>query len=189
MAIKALLTDLTWRTEGQQLAVMPEVAHVYHGIEGRSLLLRPTSRKEPAIFYVASIACLSDDEDDLIDFLRAAKKRDVRIICIEENFEWYPQRSLSIVLKAWKLARNNGAARVGGQISAAKREAIARAGAAKIKDRWPLPNAAWRTEDLLKEGELSRTSANKYLGRRPLAQAACEAAQKRKAKREERANA
>lgn len=190
MSEKVLVTDFTWRTEDQQLnSIGVANVPIYYGTDGRLALVRPTSRKEQDIIHVASIACLSDDEDDLIDFLRAAKKRNLKIICAEEKFEWYPQRSLSLVLRAWKMARNNGAARVGGQISAAKREAMAKAGAEKIKGRWCLPNSAFKTDDLLKEADISRTSANKYLGRRPMAQANHVAAQKRKAKREDRANA
>src|ERR1017187_4746759 len=140
MTVKVLITSLTWRAEAQQWkSITPLLgsytdAPVYYEVDGRNSLVRSTTRKGTDIVYVASLGCLSDDEDDLIDFLRAAKKRDIQIICVDENFTWYPQRSLSIVLKAWKLARNNGAAKVGGQISAAKRQAMAEEKAERIRD-------------------------------------------------------
>lgn len=189
MAAKALITEWTWRKPEAQRAALARIipgwpdVPIFSG-EDRHMLLRATTRKEPDTIYVASLGCVASDEDDLIDFLRAAKKRALKIICIEEDFEWYPQRSLSIVLKAWKAARNKGSAKVGGQISGEMRKAIVQAGAEKIRARWALPSKEWKTDALLKEADISRTSANKYLGRRPLTQANYIAAQKRKAKRE-----
>lgn len=75
-----------------------------------------------------------------------------------------------------------------GRAAGIKRSAVALAGAEKIRERWKLPNDEWRTDDLLKEGDISRTTANKLLGHRPRIQRNYQAALKRKAAHEQRAN-
>jgi hypothetical protein len=188
MPDKVLITDFTWRTEAQQLATIS--AHKsslvdatrYYDVEGRGFLVRPTTRREQVEVYVASLACLAEDEDDLIDFLRSAKKRGLRMVGIEENFAWTSTRSLVLTLKAFKAARNNGAAKVGARISADKKIADTKLAVEKIRDRWKLPSSEWSTADLLKEAGRSLNAVKAYLGSRIIAQRNYQAALKRKAR-------
>ena len=79
-------------------------------------------------------------------------------------------------------------AQIAGKASAKKRIAVSKKGAAKISDRWPQPSVDWPTSVLLKEAGLSYNTAISILGRRPIEQANYEAAQKRKERRNAKAN-
>lgn len=75
------------------------------------------------------------------------------------------------------------AAQKAGQASGKKAKEISKRGIDRIKDRWPLPSAEWRTADLLEEADLSLNTVKSILGARPIAQYNYQAAQKRKERR------
>ncbi len=115
----------------------------------REGLIRPTTRKIEDSIYAASFACFADNESDLVAFLRACKDngRRVRLIGIEEDFEWYPQRSLSIAINAWKAARRSGASKRGAEMSAASKKAKTAARLKLIED--DLKKDEYTTRELL----------------------------------------
>lgn len=69
-----------------------------------------------------------------------------------------------------------------GKTSGLVRSKQARAGVEKIRDRWPLPSQEWPTRVLIEEAGCSLNTVKAVLGRRPIAQANYQAAQKRKEK-------
>jgi len=161
----------------------PDQINIFEGVSGMYSLLRNTKRKSITEFYVSSIAVISDDEKDINNFINMANKRGALIHSVEENQSWKtPIPRLPFVM-AWKDARKNGAAKVGGKISADIRKKKSAEGIAKIKDRWPMPSKEWPTEILLKEAGVSLNTAKSVLGRRPIEQANYAAKIKRKAKR------
>lgn len=179
----ALISDLTWRSlemqrkhfSGMQCYVAPDEIQQ---------MLRKTTRKERIHVHVISLGVIADNQNDFIDFWNLLQKRKAFLLiependCILTSFEG---AKLDDVIKYWRMARKNGVAKIGGQISAAKREDESKIAIAKIKDRWPLPNKEWATSVLLKEADLSYNTAIKFLGKRPIAQYNYQAKMKRKA--------
>lgn len=153
-------------------------------------MLRPTRRATVDRIHVMSLACIADNEKALREFLTLAKQRGCRIISKEENQEFVLRNKSDVehFVHEWRLARNRGAAKIGGLISAKLREDEHRKACAVIADRWPLAKEEWRTPDLLREAgqaigkkKISYNTAIKYLGKRPIAQYNYQAKMKRAA--------
>lgn len=193
MAFKLFVSDFTYRIPDSQIAVLraqPELADApIYRPEDMQTMFRPTQRTQRDTYYAASIACFAPNEERFKEFIGLCRQKKVCLASIEENFIWTPQQSTGGAVKAWKAARINGSAKVGARISAKNRQDKSREACAKIQDRWPLPNVIWTTPVLLKEAGISYNTAIKFLGKRPIAQYNYQAKLKRRAKREERANA
>lgn len=160
----------------------------------RANMLRPTSRRNDDAFVTASLACLAFDADDLLCVLTAAGERGASIIDLSAGITIKPRATNGELAKAAQIfaqARMKERAlergKPGGDASGKKRSGEAKAGCALIEDKWPNPK--YETADLLAEAKCVYGTAVKILGRRPIAIANFIAAQKRRAKREERANA
>lgn len=191
MAFKLFISNYTHRTFDQQrdsLLQIPELkdAPVYTPDDLPSLF-RPTIRMASDTIYVASVACLAKREDQLRQFLGDCVARKYSLASIEEGICWRAGQLVTDLIKAWKAARANGAAKAGGRISAAKKEAEYKKACATIADRWGLPSSEWPTDRLLREAgktverkKMAYNTALKYLGKRPIAQYNYQAAQKRK---------
>lgn len=189
MANKALISDLTWRSLEMQKAAFPDMPH-YVGPKEIPHMLRPTSRQERDTIHVMSLAVIADNEIDFGEFIGLLRARDAFLASKEENLlvGRNKLRSLKLV-EMWRSARRAGIQKIGGHISAAKREAESKEGCDRIRERWPLPSKTWPTAVLLKEADVSYNTAKKFLGRRPIEQANHEAKLKRKKLKEARANA
>lgn len=146
------------------------------GMEQRSDMLRATRRRD--VIYVASLACLAVHEADLFDFLFAVGERGGTVRVLDIDLE-IPPGSIMDAARACVTAFRNAKRRAqtepgrqsGGKVAAERREAAARKAAAMIADRWKLPTQEHPTDALLAEAGLSRNTANKYLKKRPDAQA------------------
>ena len=189
MADKLLISGLTWRSKEMQKAAYPDMPF-FVAPDEITAMLRPTRRQAVDRIHVLSLACIADTEKALREFLMLAKERGCHIVSKEENQGFYFTKKSDIehIVNEWRLARNRGAAKIGGRISADLREKEHRAACAVIAERWPLPNDEWRTPDLLKEAgksikkkKISYNTAIKYLGKRPIAQYNHQAKLKRKA--------
>lgn len=193
MAFKMFVSNHTHRTEAQQLATLaqkPELANApVYTQDDISNILRPTTRRTSDTYVAASVACFEKREVDLRVFLAGCRKKKIHLASVEEEFHWSPTQSPLTAIKAWKAARVNGAAKIGGRMSADLREAKSRKACAKIKDRWPEPSKTWPTDTLLREAgaevgkkRLAYNTAIKFLGKRPIVQYNHQAKLKRKAR-------
>jgi hypothetical protein len=198
--LKIFISDYTYRTEAKQLEKLSEHpdfsgAPIFRPAD-LSTMFRATQRSEIDTYYAASLACLAETEDRLLEFLAGCRQRRACIGTIEELFEWRPGQSNAGIVKAWKLARVRGSAKAGANISKANRLAISKKACDAIEPFWHLPNQEYATDDLLKaanksigkRGRLHYRTAIKHLGRRPIEQANYQAARTRKERREQRAN-
>jgi hypothetical protein len=119
--------------------------------------------------------------------LAAAKARGAAVIAVADV-------AGPVTVETWKQARAKsrleGAAKLGGAVSAAKRKTASAAAVDKIRDRWALPSKEYPGPALLAEAGISRNTVNRVLGcNREQFQARHAAAQKRKATRERKAQA
>lgn len=185
MTVKVFKSTWTWRTLTHQEQVLapavpgwPNVP-VYIDHEGLNSLFRPTTRKTIDTIYIASVGLLGTEEECVENIAREFMKRGWRLIAIEEKIDW-KKLTVREVLDAWQYARINGAARVGGRISAQNRKARIKAGTDKIKERWRLPSNLWPTKILLEEIDVSLNSVKSVLGSRLIAQKNYQAMLKRK---------
>lgn len=179
MADKLLISNLTWRSLEMQRFAYPEMPFFIVPDEITSLI-RPTQRMEKLNIHVISYAVIADNEKDFLSFIKSLPKG-TEIHSKEEAGCIGPTTPIKKALICWKAARKFGAAKVGGRISAAKRQDESKKACAKIADRWPLPNKIWTTPTLLIEADISYNTAIKFLGKRPIAQYNYQAKLKRKA--------
>ena len=187
MAYKAFISDLTWRNKTHQVLnisarcqIPPDELTIY-APEDLSALLRPTKRHENDIIAVSSLAVLADNEKEFVRILKLIRKKKMHIGDCEANVNYRWSLPVSHIVEQWKLARKQGAAKIGGKMSADKKKDNSALAVAKIKDRWPLPSKEWPTKALLKEAGISLNTAKAHLGKRPIAQYNYQAKLKRKA--------
>lgn len=185
MTDKALISDLTWRTIAMQRKAFADLPCFLIPDDLQSLL-RPTTRKEIDRLHVLSLGIIADREKDFREFLAAVKKRKCEIVSREDNQTFVVNENCENIVKWWKDARRNGAAKIGARMSAEKKMQLSAEAADKIRDRWCLPSKDWPTQVLLGEAGISLNTAKKFLGRRPLEQANYQAKMKRKERHEQR---
>lgn len=182
MACKIYTSDITWRTQQQQLDAISskyDDAKVYHGENELVNMLRPTQRREDLTIVVASLAVLAKTEVAFRNFLKLARSRNCWIISCEEDY-------LVRYGKYYSAARKHSAAKAGARNSADKKKARSAISIARIKDRWPLSSKEWPTKTLLDEAGVSLNTAKSILGKRPIAQYNHQAKEKRKARKNAR---
>lgn len=187
MSFKLFVSDYTYRTREDQLAVLhrePELkdAPVYTQDEMQAIL-RPTTRKMDVTLYASSAGCFAKNEKQLIALADGCRERKICLGSIEEGFEWRPTQSNKGLVEAWRNARKKGSAQIGADRSAKNRKSETERKIEIIRDRWPLPNTNWTTPVLLKEAGLSYNTAKSILGARPIAQYNYQAKLKRKARK------
>lgn len=206
MTVKIYKSNLSWRSETYQdnllMPVIPnwskysfyvdELAESHRKKGGekymaqRAALLRPTSRPSLGDIYVASLAVLSKDEDDFTAFMESLKDGKARLISVEDQFEWSFKAPIKEAVHAWRAAKlkaQEGAAKIGGRISADNRKKKTLKAIERIKEFWPLSSDTYPTKDLLEDAGISLNTAKKHLGSRIVAQHNHRAAEKRKEKR------
>lgn len=169
MADKALISELTWRSLEMQKHAFPDMPH-FIAPDELSSLLRHTRRAEQLVVHVMSLAVIADKEKDFIAFYEALRKIKAKLISLDDGMTANCNAPVGSILIVWRDARKQGAAKVGGQISADKRKAKSAAGATLIKDRWGMPSKICPTHVLLKEADISYNTAITILGKRPIAQ-------------------
>lgn len=127
-------------------------------------MLRSSTRKEKLVIHVISLAIIADNETDFREFIALVKKRRAALRIAEQPIVYSSQRGEGIV-RFWRDARRAGAARAGGDATAAKAEAEFWVKFAVIKDRWHLPSKKQNAnEPLLAEAGTSRNTVKSHLG-------------------------
>lgn len=169
MTDKALISEFTWRSLEMQKEAFPDMPHYVMPDEAQ-WLLRPSTRKGRDRIHVMSLGVIADSEKKFRDFLADAKTRKVEIVSKEDGQTFVVNGNCENLVKWWKVARTNGAAKIGAQISAKNKKQATAMGIAKIKDRWPLPSEEWATKALLQEAGISYNTAKTLLPPRPVAQ-------------------
>lgn len=185
MTSKVFKSTWTWRTLDYQDKILapavpswPDVS-IYEDDDGLHHLFRPTQRKTSDTIYMASIGLLGVEGEHVENIAREFMKRGWRLIAVEEKIDW-KKITVREVLDAWQDARINGAAKIGGRISAENRKARVQRACDTIRGRWKLPSNIWPTKILLKEAGISFNSIKSVLGSRFIAQANYQAMLKRK---------
>jgi len=192
MADKLFVSDYTHRTESEQLKKLyenPDLkgAPIFRP-EDLSAMFRSTRRTESDTYHAASVACLAPDKKRLEEFISGCQKRKACIVGKEEELVWTPNQLIKILVDAWKLARINGAAAVGGQNTAKAWKAKMKAGVDKAATLWGLPSKKYSIKDVEAISGISRGAIVKELGNRFVAQYNYQAAQKRKERRNAKTN-
>jgi hypothetical protein len=190
MPDKALISSLTWRSLEMQKAAFPDMPH-FIAPEDLHSLFRATTRQAIDRIHVLSLGVIADNDRALKDFIALAKQRPCVLVSTEEGAEFGFTKKADVgrLTDSWRVARKHGVAKVGGRVSAAKREDESKKAIEVIRERWPLPNSVWTTPTLLKEAgaamgkkkPMSYNTAKKYLGSRVIAQFNYQAKLKRKA--------
>jgi hypothetical protein len=158
----------------------------------RSEMLRPTSRKEPDTIYLASLAVLAWEENDLRTVVETIMGRDGTIVVIDDGVTITKAVALPQIVKSWNIARRKsriaGAQKKGARVSAERRKAITAQGIEKIRPYWGMPAEEWPTRKLREMAgtEIKPMAYNTIVSHigigRELAQKRFQAALKRKAK-------
>lgn len=186
MTEKALISDLTWRTLEMQKAAFPNMPH-YIAPDEITNLLRSTTRNGKIDVHVVSLAVIADNENDFQNFIDLAQKRGINLHTQEEGMEFLFDKKVrhqhNHIIETWKKARKNGAAKIGGSISARKKEDATKVAIELIREDWPKPSDEFSTKELLARAKVSLNTAKKHLGRRPIAQANYQAKLKRQARK------
>ena len=143
---------------------VPEDATVLFD-EERDSLVRPSQRRQLAHIHSASAALFADDEKDLAEFLKAARKKNLILYCHEEKFEWFSEMSVKSFVMVWQSARKAGAAMRGAIKSAQTKKAKTSAALALIYDRLMLPSEGENTTTkLCASVGVSRNSIKNHYG-------------------------
>lgn len=157
-------------------------------LKERAQMLRPTARNGGDTIYVASLACLALDAEDLMSVVTQANARGSTIRAIEEHVAITPKCRSDILHQVAKqfaeartAAKEVEKGRAGGLKSGAVRSAAAKAAALSLKDRWG--NSDYETSALLTEAGIPYNTAKLHLGSRKDALRYAAAATKRKAKK------
>jgi hypothetical protein len=101
----------------------PEVISAPVFFDGdRDQLTRQTQRSIKDTIYTASLALFADTEDDLIEFMKAVKKRGLKLVCAEEDIK-LDNKPIGVIVAAWRDARKHGAAMRGARKSAETKKA------------------------------------------------------------------
>lgn len=159
-------------------------ATVYFDDE-RDILLRSTTRKEKDTIYCTSLALFGDTEADISAFLKAAKARGLKLICVEEELRWDGKHpSIKALVGEWKDARKSGAAMRGAKISAETKKANTATKLAQIDHELRATNIPSR-ELLARVGIRAIGTIRNHYGKcREDLQRDYQAEQKRKARRQ-----
>lgn len=163
-------------------------AHRVDSLACRASILRPTARRgQSGEIIIASLAVFAWSSGELLQCLTAAAARGATIRALDANLSIGPTAGPAVLqqaLAAFEAARMRQKefeqGRAGATASKHKREARAREAAEGIRTAWGRRDE--KTEALLARANLSLNTAKRYLGGRPVAQKAQQAADKRKAK-------
>ena len=169
MTDKAVISEYTYRTLKEQRDALGDMP-VFVLPDDLSQLFRKTTRKTDDCLHVQSLGVLAETEVSFREFLSLAKKSKVKIASNEDEQIFVVNGNCEHLVKWWKDARRNGAAKIGARMSADRKKAVSAEGVAKIKDRWPLPTKEHPTMALLEEAGLSLNTVKSLLGPRPIAQ-------------------
>lgn len=164
-------------------------AHRVDSLGHRATILRPTARRgQEHEIIIASLAVFAWSQGELLQCLTAAASRGATIRVIDADLSIGPSAGPAILqqaLAAFEAARARQKefeqGRAGAAASAQKREAKAKEAAEGIRHDWGRRDE--KTGVLLARANISLNTAKRYLGGRPVAQAAQRAADKRKARR------
>jgi hypothetical protein len=114
----------------------------------RARMLRATNGHAVGQIFVASLAVLAWDENDLRAILRMLQPQGV-IVSIDDKLTISQSTPLAQAIAAWKMARKRsrtlGIKLKGAKVSAGMRKAVAAAGVARIKPFWGLSSNEWPT--------------------------------------------
>ena len=163
-------------------------AHQIDSLVGRAAILRPTRRGHGTEVIIASLAVFAWSQGEMLQCLTAAAARGDTIRVLDAGISIGPSAGPAILqqaLAAFEAARARQKefeqGRSGATVSAHKREAKSREAAEGIRAAWARRDE--KTADLLTRADISLNTAKRYLGSRPVAQKAQDAANRRKAKR------
>ena len=188
MTDKALISELTWRSLDMQRKAFPDMPH-FIAPDDITSLLRPTRRKQNLRICVLSLGVIAETEKNFLYILENIRKAKAHIYEEETRTEYHDDCPIQNVLNAWKVARRDGAAKIGAKISADKKKASTAESIMKIKHLWPLPSKEYPTRELLAIADLSLNTVKANLGSRLIAQHNYQAKLKRQAKLKATSNA
>lgn len=157
----ALISDLTYRTLEKQRATYPDYPHFM--INEIPTMLRVSQRVNQLNVHVLSLACAAETEESFREFWKLLKARKATLRSKEEALHVLSTTaSIDRVLKIWRTARCNGAAKAGGEATADKSKKQFWKRFTIIMDRW---HGADLSARLLKEAGIAHhDTVRSYLG-------------------------
>jgi hypothetical protein len=179
MTDKAVISAYTYRSLDSQRDAHVDMP-VFVLPDDLPQLFRATTRQASYKIHVVSLGVLARNEEQFREFLALAKKRKAQIVSQEDDQTFVVNGNCENLVKWWKDARRNGAAKIGAKMSADRKKSDSNARVAIIADRWPMSSKEWSTRTLLKEAGLSLNTVKAALGKRPIAQYNYQAKLKRK---------
>lgn len=139
----------------------PDDVHIYYNAD-RDIMFRPSRRKETSDIFTASIALLGDTEKEIREVVRQANNKQSQIRDVEVGEIWGPSIAVSRFVKAWRKARQHGAAMRGAIKSAQTKKAATAAKLESIKHE--LESTDIPTAILLARVGVSRNSIKNHFG-------------------------
>lgn len=144
----------------------------------RTSLARPTSRRsETEVIHVASLGALAWRQDDFAAFIESLAGRKPTVISYhdQKTFHLSDRKAIQQIVAAFPESRKHGSRQkgrlIGAYNSAEIRNARSKAASERIRERWSLPSEMYSTADLIAETGFSRNTVQRWLGKRPAAQA------------------
>jgi hypothetical protein len=162
-------------------------------LKDRARMLRPTSRTEPGIVYIAAWICFAWDSDDLLIAAGQAAARRDTIICVSDGTQLDPVpnvEALGKIVAGFRRARVDARTEPGREkgtvVAAARRKEDLARRLALIAEDWPKREHA--TKDLLaragtKRGPMAYITASLAFGARPKVQRAYDVKMEKAAQR------
>lgn len=188
MSDKALISDLTWRSLEMQKKTFATMPHFT--IDEMHIMFRKTQRSIGDVIHIQSLGIVANNEKEFRVFLEIIKDRKAWLHSEDEDFMIHARNiKINEMVNMWKLARRDGAAKIGARISADRKKATTKECIAKIKDRWPMASRDYSTKSLLAEAGLSLNTVKSILGSRIIAQHNYRAKVKRRETLKARSNA
>lgn len=158
----ALISAFTYRTMDEQRAAHPGMPF-FIAPDDIPTMLRQSQRVGALYVHVLSLACAAEDEDNFKKFWERLKNRKAFLNSKEERLVILSTTaSLDRVIKIWRAARRNGAAKAGGEATADKSKKQFWERFTVIKDRWHGADLSARL--LKKAGIAHHDTVRFYLG-------------------------
>lgn len=150
--------------------------HRVDGLPERGQMFRPSSREAGQIIFVASLAVLARNADDLMLVLTQAAERNATIRDLTANVDIKPtakakdlKEATRLFVEARKRAIESERGKTGGQKSGGLRAQLAKEIALKFENDWQ--DFKKTNQQIAKESGLSVNTLKLYLGRRAEARA------------------
>ena len=147
-------------------------------LKERAALVRSSSRRrDDEVIHVVSLGVLAWRQDDFASFIEKLADQRYTLVAHHDakTFNLAHEKDRRAAVEAFPESRKKGSRQkgrlIGAKRSAEIRNARSREACEKIRERWSLSSELYATADLITETGFSRNTVQRWLGKRPAAQA------------------